>query len=407
MIWAGTSKNREVQGASGITAPRVLVTEDVPSYGVLAAVRGLRASGYDPWVAVTGKPSYAARSRACGGVVSVTNPALDPEGYATSLARQAEAVSTTAVLPGTERAIVALAGRTDRFAPTIVVGVCEPQVIRRAMDKSELVQLGLEARLRSPPTVEVHRDASVDLADITFPAIVKTPRKVAPANDGHLRTFAVERVRGPAELRRLIESSTAQRFLVQPYISSALEAICGVAWRGQVVCASHQVADRIFPPDTGVSACAHTVRPDTDLEQRVRKLVELIDWSGVFEVQVLRSGRRHYLIDFNPHMYGSLSLAIAAGFNLPAIWLDRMLGGTQRCGSYRVGVRYRCEERDAGSLFVAATRADWRTLVAGVPPRRHTVHAVFSMRDPLPAITSLRHLSRLRFLISHSLAHSR
>ncbi len=388
-------------------ATRVLMTEDVPSYGVLAAVRGLRAAGHEPWVAVVGRGAYTGRSRAPGGFVRVGDPALDPAAYADQLAEAAGAIGAVAVLPGTERAIMALTGRTGRFPAGVSVGVCEARAIDRATDKSKLVRLGRASRLRSPETFEVRRGTPVDFDDFEYPVIVKTPQKVTPGPDGRLVTTGAERVADSRELHELIAASDAESFLVQPFVSTQLEAICGVAWRGRLVCALHQVADRIYPPEAGVSASAHTVVADQDLRARVSRLIELIGWSGVFEIQVLRSGRRHYVIDFNPHMYGSIGLAIGAGLNLPAIWLDCLLGSQPECGEYRVGVRYRCEERDAGALMAAAARSDWRTVADGVVPHRGTVHAVFARGDPLPVLNSFRHVRRLRPLVGQRMRRLR
>src|SRR5438045_8987940 len=60
---------------------RLLVTEDAPAYGVLAAVRALRRAGYGPWLAVTGRDGYSLHSRACAGVVTVPDPSENSAGY--------------------------------------------------------------------------------------------------------------------------------------------------------------------------------------------------------------------------------------------------------------------------------------------------------------------------------------
>jgi predicted ATP-grasp superfamily ATP-dependent carboligase len=371
------------------------VIEDAPAYGVLAGVRALRQAGYDPWVAYSGPGTYARRSRACGGARRITGPARSVEAFAQELAELAGAIGAAVVLPGTERATVALAGEAHRFPDAVRVGVAEPELVRRATDKRELARLGMAASLRSPEINELQGNGHHDFSEFDYPLVVKTRRKVRPAGADGLEADGVVRVEEPHELERLMADRQAERLLVQPFISSGLEAVCGVAWGGEMLCAVHQVAERIYPADAGVSAAAHTVAPDLALEQRVRQLIELMGWSGLFEVQVLRSGRRRYLIDFNTHMYGSLSLAVAAGLNLPALWVECLLGGTPACGGYRVGVRYRCEERDAAALIGAGIRGEWRTLAQGLRPHRDTVHAVCSLRDPLPALSVLRHVRRL------------
>lgn len=96
-----------------------------------------------------------------------------------------------------------------------------------------------------------------------------------------------------------------------------------------------------------------------------------------------------YLIDFNPRVYRSLGLATAAGLNLVGAWVELLLGHSPDCAGYRVGVRWRDGIDDARALAVALLRGPRRSALAGLRPRRHTAHAVFSLHDPLPAFARL------------------
>src|SRR5215213_2716451 len=75
--------------------------------------------------------------------------------------------------------------------------------------------------------------------------------------------------------------------------------------------------------------------------------------------------------------------------------------------SYRVGTRLRVEEKDVRALlFMLVNDGErWRTL-RGLVPHRGTSHAVFSLRDPMPSLTSLAKLlvwSRQHYRDSRSL----
>ena len=121
-----------------------------------------------------------------------------------------------------------------------------------------------------------------------------------------------------------------------------------------------------------------------------------LGWSGLFQAQFVRTpGGEHYLIDLNPRPNGSLTLAVAAGLNLPGIWLSLLLGRRPYVDGYRVGVRYRHEEKDA--LAQAQMLVDGELLGAlrGFVPRRDTTHAIFSLRDPMPLLTSAKKLGRV------------
>jgi predicted ATP-grasp superfamily ATP-dependent carboligase len=324
------------------------------------------------------------------------------EAYAERLARAADELGAVAVLPGTDRALLALAGRESLFADRVAVGTCSQETVQRATDKSELARLGAEAGLPAPLSRTVSDDDAQDRYDLGYPAVIKPLRTMSAEPGGRLISVGVQRIENPAELRRVRASLPGTRWLVQPYLAGNLEAAVGVSWRGQVICVAHQVAERVYPPDCGISAYAHTVPGAPGVELRVRRLIELLGWSGMFQVQTLDTTEGRYVIDVNLRPYGSLALAVAAGLNLPTIWTNLMLGRPVHAHGYRVGVRYRSEERDAGALYTALSRRQWRAAAHGLRPRRGTVHAIFSLRDPLPALKSLRHARTARARVASS-----
>jgi predicted ATP-grasp superfamily ATP-dependent carboligase len=382
-----------------LSGVRVLLTEDAPAYGVLAGLRALRAEGAETWVAVTGPGTYCRWSRATAGTVTVPDPGAEPDGYAEALAAAARELELKAVLPGTDAALLALAGREEKFPRGAAVGTCAPEVVQRATDKSLLVDLAAEAGLDTPPTQLVTRGQLDGSLEIGFPAIVKTWRSELRTSSGAAGGGTVRRVDSVADLHRVVDSLPGDRWLVQPYLQGRLAAVSGVAWKGRVVCAAHQVARRIYPPDCGISAFAVTTPPDEALEAAVSRLIALVGWSGLFQAQVLRSDDHASFIDLNPRMYGSLSLTVAAGLNLPAIWVERLRGSRPQLGAYRIGARYRSEERDAGAIVTATLARRWREAAGALVPRPGTTHAVFSLRDPLPLLTSIGHLKKAPALI--------
>ena len=375
------------------TARRLLLAAD-HRYASLGALRALREGGYTTWVATTERGWYAARSRAAAGVVAVPDPRCDPDGFVAALADAASALEVAGVLPGSEAALLALAGRQHEFPSGTAVGVCAPEVVERATDKVTLVTLATEAGLPLPPSI-VLTQAEIDRRgrELRYPALVKPVRSEMPAGDGSLRYETVRRVRSFEELCSAIQMLPGRTWLVQHYLPGTLGAVSGVAWHGKLICAVHQTAHRTYPPD-GPSAYAQTTPRDPDLEQGVEKLLALIGWSGIFQAQFMRSDGRKYLIDFNPRLYGSISLAVAAGLNLPVVWANLLVGDSPAVGDYRVGVRYRCEERDLRALLAALAQGKASVAFGALIPRRRTVHAIFSLRDPLPMITSIGKLRR-------------
>jgi hypothetical protein len=370
----------------------IVVTADERS-AVLAGLRALRSAGYRPWVASSRHGTYATRSRAAAGRAYVPDPSSDPAGFVDALVATAQRVSASAVLPTSETALLALAGSANRFPSGVAVGADSAEVVRRATVKPELLRLAALAGLRVPTTRTI-TEADVDGSNlrIPFPAVVKPVRSETPGRDGRLEYASAQSVGTRAELEAVVDSLPGSSWLVQPYLAGKLRAVSGVAWEGRLVCAVHQCADRTYPL-LGPSAYAATIPPDEGLEDGVAGLLELVGFSGIFQVQFISSDV-NYFIDFNPRMYGSLALAVGAGLNLPAIWADLLVGRSPRLRPYRWHVRYRSEERDARALPAAFLRGERRLALQGIVPRRRTVHAVFSLHDPLPLAATFAKAAR-------------
>ncbi len=369
----------------------ILVTgADFP--GVLAAIRALDAAGYEAWALATREGSYAERSRAARRTIVGPDPAQSPAGFAEACARAAQRHSFSGVMPGTEAALVALADHAARFPPEVPVGTPPPETVALATDKSALAGLAQRAGLQTPPTTVITLADLDGGRDLPFPSVLKPIRSDVRLPDGTLRHAGPRRVESPNELRAAAEALPGNEWLLQPYVGDRIYGVCGVAWHGDVVCSEHQVGSRIWPPDCGMVSYVETIPVDRALDDAVRRFMASIGWSGIFQLQFLVAGERLYLIDLNPRIYISLALVVAAGLNLPAIWADLLLGREPKVTPYRVGYRWRSDEDDPRAL-VHAFRSGRRTAaLAGALPRRRTVHAVFSVRDPLPVLTSLRKL---------------
>jgi predicted ATP-grasp superfamily ATP-dependent carboligase len=370
-------------------------------YSVLATVRALRAAGYAPWLAICEPGTYAERSRATAGTVRVPDPSVDSEGFVRGLTAAARRLSVAAVLPSMEAHLFILARRKADFAG-IALGTPSQEAIERATDKSLLAELAEDSGLRIPPTVRVARDDSRKLDAFGFPAVVKPLRSRALNLDGSVSEFPTRFVTSEKDTG-VKEALAGGQGLVQQYIPGQLLSIAGVSWEGKLLCAVHQISMRIWPPFVGGSAYAETIPPNSRLQQGVSRLLRAIGWNGPYQLQFIRDrDGEHYLIDLNPRIYGTLALAVAAGSNLPSIWVDSLLGRQPYIGGYRIGVRYRQEEKDMRALVHSLLNDSgerWRAL-QGFIPRRNTTHAVFSLRDPAPLITSVEKLTR--WLVRHN-----
>ena len=253
----------------------------------------------------------------------------------------------------------------------------------------------MEAGLPVPETIELTASEVQDHVDrIRFPIVVKPPATVV-RSDGRIRSLSVVPVRdGGALLEAMAKVPPGESRLIQPWITGTLYAVCGVSWGSDVVCSFHQVSPRIWPPVIGGSSYASGAARDERVESGVGRLMSALGWSGLFCVQFLQAEGCYWLIDVNPRVYGSLALAVAAGYNLPTIWADLVLGRRPRLPPAARAVRFRAEEDDVRAIVHAVRATKQLRALCGLLPRRHTVHSVWSWRDPRPAVTTFQKLIR-------------
>ena len=369
---------------------RILVIAD-EYYACLAAVRALRAAGYEPWVGSTTPDGYAQRSRAVAGVLPLPSPSAGEQAFVEAVVAAASSCGAAAVLPGNESSVLALSGASSEF--DVMHGLSKRDAVLGVTDKESLARLAAASGLLTPSgrTIEPGEVPAAD-DNLQFPAVVK-PRAGALQSEMAIHEVPdAVKVRSLPELKRVVGAWPELAWLVQPFIRGRLTAVAGVSQDGQVLCTVHQAARRTFPRDCGVSAFAETVPRDQPLDEGLRRLLAASGLSGIWEAQFITAGDGTYLIDLNPRPYGSLALAVAAGLNLPAIWIDALLGRERPVGEYRVGQRFRAEMRDLGFLTQALASHDVRAAASVLVPRRRTTHAVFSVRDPTPAVLLFRRI---------------
>lgn len=364
---------------------RVIVTGAEHPAG-LAVLRALRQAGHEPWAAVSTSGSYGARSRACAGTVHVPDPRADPAGFVDVLAHHARATGAEVVLPGTEAALLALSRGRAAFDPEVRVGVPDSATVVHALDKEAVAEDAVAAGFAVPPTVAVGPGVELSDGDGGFlPGVVKPIRSELVRADGRLERFEAVRVVSVAELRAAVAALPGSCGLLQPYLDGAFRTVNGLAWDGEVVTTVHKIADRTWPADCGVVSYARTVAVQPAIEEAARGLMRRLRWSGLFNVQMIEVAGRAHVIDVNPRPYHSLALATAAGVNLPALWVDMLLGRLVRGRGYLVGTRFRAEE-DIRSVVALARSGGLPAAVRAALPRPGTVHPVLSARDPGPAL---------------------
>ena len=231
---------------------------------------------------------------------------------------------------------------------------------------------------RSRATRRAQAAVRGDVAAVGAPAIVKhDPTVVRPI----VQEFQVEATRGIYSLSGFINESGG----------------CWAFARRRKCCSGRG--------ETGVGLCFEHADVNAELVQAVVRISRRVGYFGAFEVEFIRVGDKHLLIDFNPRFYGQMGFDIARDFPVPMFAYAAALGdremmtrlSRERSPASDTGQRVYCHrmelevflraQRLAGGLTAQETRY-WRQWARG---RR--VDAVIDPQDRLPiAAEVIRHV---------------
>ena len=368
--------------------PRALVVEQGWSRGALAAVRALAAAGWRVGVAAPQPRGLALASRSCHArhLVAPLQPSVAT--FVASVAAVAEQGGYDVVFGAGEAEVLALSAA--RAAVPGVFPHCGHDALRRALDKAELSRAATAVGLSVPEVIELD-----DVPDERTPVVVKARLHARPDLEGAPPRIDTTVVVGRTAARRRVDEVRAlgAEPEVQAFHTGHLVAYSAVRGRdGEgVVADSMQRASRIWPSGAGASCRAETVEVDEQLVAGATALLEELGWFGLAELQFLVGDDGvPRLIDLNGRFYGSLSLAVAAGANLPAVWADLAVGRDPGPPvRARPGVRYHWGTADLRRAVRERRGGLWGDVAQTTAYAVRSRQSVADLRDPAPAAARL------------------
>jgi predicted ATP-grasp superfamily ATP-dependent carboligase len=375
---------------------RVLVVSDGATPHVLPAIRSLSRAGFTIGLGTpVDTPRHGSDSRRVRWSHDVPAVQDGLPAYLDAVARAIQERQYDVVLPGDDADLLALSWGREQLPA--LLPYASHDVVVRAVDKLELTQLATRAGLAAPDTV--HADSAA-VAATRVPVVVKARLHWSPDDPGAERhVFAVECDTREEVVRAVADMQSVGGVpLLQQRVDGQLMAVSVVIDQdGRLLAVSQQVSDRLSLRRTSVRA--HTTPLDRDLVERVRVLLADLGWYGLANVQFLRdSAGVPHIIDLNGRFYGSLSLAIRSGADLPAVWVSDALG--QPAGPIqesRPGVRFHAFEEDLRRARVVREGGMLRDVARSLAAVAGSAHTTWSPEDPRPALGRLRLMLRSAF----------
>jgi predicted ATP-grasp superfamily ATP-dependent carboligase len=372
-----------------MAAGRVLIT-DAEERSVVAAVRGLGRAGYEVTATSSQRPAAGFWSLAAKQRLRLPDAREDQVGFVERLEATLERHRHDVLLPGTEASLLAVSAGRERLERLTHLGLPPHEVVERSLDKDALMAAAAANGIASPRGTVSRDRAELDatVSDFGFPFVLKPQRSLVSTEDV-LRHCGSVLVSDEQELEKRIGQFGFPVIVQHAERGAPVYSFGGVYAGGRLLAVAFARYFRTWPPEAGSASYAETRSIDPALTEQVASLIREVGWEGIFELELLQlEDGRFAAIDFNPRVYGSLSLAQKAGANLPAIWCDWVRTGEARSGVViaRPGVRYRLENAELRNLFSLLARARLGEALGIGRPRRDTVHAYFSWDDPGPIV---------------------
>lgn len=363
---------------------------------MLAVCRSLRRGGYEVGAASFTALAPAQWSRACRRRPRVIDARRDATGFVEQLRAELLRRPYAALIPGSDSALLAISRRRERLRGLTAIGLPTHSILERALSRESLAEAAEEAGLTVVPSVRCAGLQAAQRAarELGFPVALKSTDAVV-ADDCAVSSAPKGRiVRTEAELREQASDFRGD-LLVQSVVRGEPISFGGIRAGGRLLGVAVSRYLRMWPPPGGSVAFAQTIASPPGLEEGVERLLAILGWEGIFELELIRSGppesERFVPIDLNPRPYGSIALAAAAGVPLAAIWCDWLLGrGAPSSSSVPLraqpGIRYRWEDAELRYCAWQMRHRHLRASIAPLRPRRHVAHAHFERSDPLPLL---------------------
>ena len=349
---------------------RVLIVAEGRSTGALAAVRSLSVAGMQVDVASPDARSLAGASRRCSRVYGIPSPVDGVEAYIGAVAAATRAGGHDVALPGGDAELLTLSAHRDELADTIVPYPAHDLVVR-LVDKGTMADMATAAGLRVP------RRAARDL-----PVVVKARRHWQDGADATRHEVTIAATAEERDDAIAAVEADGGEAVVQEHIPGQLLALILLVGRdGRIAGRVQQRALRTNPPQGGVSARAVTEVVDERLAERAARMLQAAGWWGPVQLQFVDGGSDEpAIVDVNPRLYGSMSLARRAGVDIATWWVREAAGERQPDpGDARTGVRYQWLEGDVRAA------ADFGDLLGAARWWHGAVGPLGSVADPAPA----------------------
>ena len=290
-----------------------------------AALRNLTSHGVAAWVADSNRIGMSQWSRLKVGASLYTSHYIDEQAFVADIARLARSLRVRYILPShNETEVLArhrqiLPDGTDRLLP-------QAEHCRVFNNKALAYELAASVGISVPrrlPAFERPSDIVELMREAGWKNVVIKLLSGNSAKGVHYATSATEAVRVVERLIRQYRLDRERYPQIEEYVEGNGVGCSVLYWDGEPV-ADFQHRRLREKTATGGTSTLREVIVHEGVRRDAHHLMRSIGWHGLamVEFKVCPNTGRHWFIEVNPRMWGSIPFAISAGAEFPYLaWL--------------------------------------------------------------------------------------
>ena len=344
-------------------AQPVAIVLDSNQRSALAATRSLGRRGIEVINGESTRRNLAGASQQSARTFSYPDPRTDQDGFIACLEFQCNSFESCVLLPASDLTTITVLANSDRFARASLP-YPEKHTFEEWTDKGKLMAWGRTNGMAVPEGELLERTGDLGPLGrwLGYPLVVKPVRSEFYV-DGTWRRSQVSVVQSQSDLEACVEANNrcgTQPLLLQRYIDGRGAGIFALYRHGKPVGFFAHRRIREKPPSGGISVVSESVLPAEELQSRSQRLLDSARWHGVAMIEYrMAPDGTPYLMEVNGRLWGSLQLAIYAGFDFPYLLYQVALDRRCEQPSYQAGVRNRWLLGDLDHLLLSC-RSLWR-----------------------------------------------
>jgi len=365
----------------------------------LAIVRSLGKRGIDVTVGESVGFCSASLSKYCKNHIRYPAPERDLKSFIEALLAEVKRRQYEVVYPVAGETTLPIAMYKDKLTPYVKVPLPDYEIIKKADDKAETLQIAKRLGIPCPRTYFVDSLKQVEkiVKQAHFPLVIKPRHKLRWSNDRLTLTKVTKEnyVFSRGELRTKYQKIHRRSSfpLIQEYIPGQGYGFAALFDRGEPKAVFMHKRLREFPVTGGASTLRESIYCE-EMRQLGEKLLRAMNWHGVAMVEFKLDERDHKfkLMEINGRWWGSLPLAIASGVDFPYLLHKLTVDGVVNSNfKYREGVRCRLLVPNDLLWFLQSLRNQTSKVrvIREFSKFRNMSYDILSVDDPLPTLGAL------------------